>query len=290
MPLLQNKKILHYQNNLHRQHLDYISICLTLGIIMLFAILSRDNKIIIFNTIKSPIIISIILIVCLTIGYYHFLSSMLLLILVIFLFLQDNYAFCLDSKYKIKNNTNTIQEGFISKERMEELDKIDETEGLKVSDTKIKELFKPGFFGKKLAEAREKNKAQYEATLAKNKAMMALEKKKKRIKAELKNRRGEKANEDIEKLENVEDFEDLEENFSDNLDNTNNGRKSTKAILRRKFDPTNEEDSNLLLTMEACAEIQDRIKYNYENKEYLKRYIRDKLEEIIELLQLINDE
>ena len=45
----------------------------------------------------------------------------------------------------------------------------------------------------------------------------------------------------------AEDFEELEETFTDNLDETDSGKKSGKAILRRKFDPTNEEDSNLLL-------------------------------------------
>ena len=77
---------------------------------------------------------------------------MLILIMLVFLFLQDSYLFCLDKK------GNNIKEGFISKERMEELDEADKTEGLRVTDTKIKELFKPGYFGKRLAEAREKTK------------------------------------------------------------------------------------------------------------------------------------
>lgn len=274
----KSKNILQYKHKLQQQHLDYISICLTLGIILLLSIINKQTRLHIFQIIKNPVVISIILVICLCVGYYHFLSSMLILIMLVFLFLQDSYLFCLDKK------ENSIKEGFISKERMEELDEIDKTEGLKVTDTKIKELFKPGYFGKRLAEAREKNKAIYESTLAKNKAMLALEKKKRRMKDKVKSR---SAKEDIEM---AEDFEDLEETFADNQDETQSGKKSGKAILRRKFDPTNEEDSNLLLTMETCSEIKDRIKYNYENKEYLKRYIRDKLEEIIELLQLIEEE
>ena len=54
----------------------------------------------------------------------------------------------------------------------------------------------------------------------------------------------------------AEDFEELEETFTDNPDETDSGKKSGKAILRRKFDPTNEEDSNLLLTMETCSDIR----------------------------------
>jgi hypothetical protein len=278
---IKSKSVINHKNKLQQQHLDYISICLTLGIILLLAILPSDKRLHIFQVIKNPLIISSILIISLLVGYYHFLSSMLILIMLVFLFLQDNYLFCLDKKNKGGNRV--VTEGFISKEELKDLDKTDEEEGLRLGDTKIKALFKPGYFGKRLAEARKKNKEQFENTLANNKAMLALEKKKRRMKEKAKSRN------EIEDIEDASDLEDLEETFADNLDETDSGKKSGKAILKRKFDPTNEEDSNLLLTMEACSEIKDRISYNYENKEYLKRYIRDKLEEIIELLNLVDE-
>lgn len=277
----KSKSIITHRNKLQQQHLDYISICLTLCIILLLSILPSDKKLHIFQAIKNPLVISSILIVSLLVGYYHFLSSMLILIMIVFLFLQDNYLFCVDTKNK--GGGRYVTEGFISKEEMKNLDKEDEGAGLSLGDSKIKGLFKPGYFGKRLAESREKNKERFENTMAKNKAMLALEKKKRRMKQNSKSR-----TEDLE-IEDVSDLEDLEETFSDNLDETSSGKKSGKAILKRKFDPTNEEDSNLLLTMEACSEIKDRISYNYENKEYLKRYVRDKLEEIIELLNLVEE-
>lgn len=278
---IKSKSINNHKNKLQQQHLDYISICLTLGIILLLAILPSDKRLHIFQVIKNPLVISGILIISLFVGYYHFLSSMLILIMLVFLFLQDNYLFCLDKKNKGGNSV--VTEGFISKEELKDLDKKDEEEGLSLGDSKIKGLFKPGYFGKRLAEARQKNKERFENTMAKNKAMLALEKKKRRMKQKAKSRN------EIEDIEDASDLEDLEETFADNLDETQSGKKSGKAILKRKFDPTNEEDSNLLLTMEACSEIKDRISYNYENKEYLKRYIRDKLEEIIELLNLVDE-
>lgn len=274
----KSKSVITYRNKLQKQHLDYISICLTLGIILLLAILPPQKKLNIFSVIKNPLVISSILIVSLLVGYYHFLSSMLILIMLVFLFLQDNYLFCLNKKDNVERKRTT--EGFISREEMKDLDKKDEEEGLSLNNSKIKGLFKPGYFGKRLAEAREKNKEMFENTMAKNKAMLALEKKKRRMKQKSKSR---------SEVEVASDLEDLEESFADNLDETSSGKKSGKAILKRKFDPTNEEDSNLLLTMEACSEIKDRISYNYENKEYLKRYIRDKLEEIIELLNLVDE-
>lgn len=277
----KSKSINNHKNKLHQQHLDYISICLTLGIILLLAILPSEKRLHIFQVIKNPLVISGILIISLFVGYYHFLSSMLILIMLVFLFLQDNYLFCLDKKNKEGNRI--VMEGFISKEELKDLDKKDEEEGLSLGDNKIKGLFKPGYFGKRLTAARQKNKEQFNNTMAKNKAMLALEKKKRRMKQKAKSRN------EFEDIEDASDLEDLEETFSDNQDETSSGKKSGKAILKRKFDPTNEEDSNLLLTMEACSEIKDRISYNYENKDYLKRYIRDKLEEIIELLNLVDE-
>lgn len=282
MPLsTKSKSINNYRNKLQQQHLDYISICLTLGIILLLAILPINKRLHIFQIIKKPLVISSILIVSLLVGYYHFLSSMLILIMLVFLFLQDNYLFCLDKKLKV--GSEAVTEGFISREEMKDLNEKDEEEGLSLGDSKIKGLFKPGYFGKRLAEAREKNKERFESTMAKNKAMLALEKKKRRMKQKAKSRS------EVDEIEDASDLEDLEETFADNLDETQSGKKSGKAILKRKFDPTNEEDSNLLLTIEACSEIKDRISYNYENKDYLKRYIRDKLEEIIELLNLVDE-
>ena len=111
----KSKNILQHKNKIQQQHLDYISICLTLGIILLLSIINKQTRLHIFQIIKNPVVISIILIICLCVGYYHFLSSMLILIMLVFLFLQDSYLFCLDKK------GNSIKEGFISKERMEEL-------------------------------------------------------------------------------------------------------------------------------------------------------------------------
>lgn len=280
----KSKSIINHRNKLQQQHLDYISICLTLGIILVLAILPQHNRLHIFQIIKNPLVISSILIVSLLVGYYHFLSSMLILILLVFLFLQENYSYCIDKKKRTEDSSLT--EGFISREEMEDINKKDDEEGLSLSNTKIKALFKPGYFGKRLNEARKKNKELFENTMAKNKAMLALEKKKRRMKQKAKSKN---EIEEIADVEDTTDLEDLEESFADNLDETNSGKKSGKAILRRKFDPTNEEDSNLLLTIEACSEIKDRISFNYENKEYLKRYIRDKLEEIIELLNLVDE-
>ena len=64
---------------------------------------------------------------------------------------------------------------------------------------------------------------------------------------------------------------------------------NARAIQQRKFNPASQEDMNLLETMGICEDIRDRIKYNYEDTKYLKRHIKEKLEEVVDLLDLVDD-
>lgn len=145
-------------------------------------------------------------------------------------------------------------EGFTSK-------KSDtDDEGLDSNNKVIKELLKPGKLRSELEKARKYNKEMFEAEMANNK-FMELESKKKR-KAKQNNA----------------------EKFTAELDGSN-----ARAIQPRKFNPASQEDMNLLETMEICEEVRDRIKYNYEDTKYLKRYIKEKLEEVVDLLDLVDD-
>lgn len=82
-------------------------------------------------------------------------------------------------------------------------------------------------------------------------------------------------------LETLNIDNDREEEF-------NNGNSSDTAlkIEKRKFNPNDEVDNNLLMTKEICNDIKNRISYNYENIEYLKKYISSRLQEIIDILDL----
>ena len=55
-------------------------------------------------------------------------------------------------------------------------------------------------------------------------------------------------------------------------------------------DFTNKEDKSLVYTREVLKEVVNRINYEYEDKDYLKKYIGSKFEEIIDLLGLLDDE
>ena len=130
--------------------------------------------------------------------------------------------------------------------------------GLNSNNKVIKDLLKPGKLRSELEAARKQNKEMFEAEMANNK-FMELENKKRRKTNQQKN-----------------------EKFTADLD-------GSRAIQQRKFNPASQEDMNLLETMEICEEVRDRIKYNYEDTKYLKRYIKEKLEEIVDLLDLVDN-
>ena len=67
------------------------------------------------------------------------------------------------------------------------------------------------------------------------------------------------------------------------------GKERFQTIEPRKFDPSNEEDTNLLITKEILEDMNNRIQYNYENNKYLKKYIKHRVEEIIDVNKLTED-
>lgn len=66
---------------------------------------------------------------------------------------------------------------------------------------------------------------------------------------------------------------------------SNNGVK----IKKRIFDLQNDEDTNLINTREICKDIINRINYQYEDANYLKKYISSRIEEIVDLNNLLEN-
>ena len=83
------------------------------------------------------------------------------------------------------------------------------------------------------------------------------------------------------KLDNKYKNKKNKENFNENNNKI--------VIKKREFDMNNQEDKNLLYSKEVLKEIINRIKYEYDDKEYLKKYITSKFEEIVDLLDLLSD-
>ena len=75
------------------------------------------------------------------------------------------------------------------------------------------------------------------------------------------------------------------------FNNTSKNKKDRfQTIEPRKFDPSNEEDTNLLITNEIIDDMKNRIEYNYESNKYLKKYIKHRVEEIIDINKLTDDD
>ena len=65
---------------------------------------------------------------------------------------------------------------------------------------------------------------------------------------------------------------------------------SDKVIKKRLFNPNKEDDTNLLITKEILLDMINRIEYNYENTTYLRKYIKSRIEEIIDTNNLLDDD
>lgn len=99
-------------------------------------------------------------------------------------------------------------------------------------------------------------------------------------------------------IENKKKILDMEKqkNKSEKLSNNNselykssNMSNISKTIEKRVFNPSKEEDTNLLLTKEILIDMVNRIEYNYENNNYLKKYIKSRIEEIIDTNNLLDE-
>ena len=87
--------------------------------------------------------------------------------------------------------------------------------------------------------------------------------------------------------DNIINSEDKEsENYKKNIKTS---KKNDINIKKRKFDFTKREDKALVYSREVLKDCIKRINYEYDDKEYLKKYIGSKIEEIIDLLGLVND-
>jgi len=67
-------------------------------------------------------------------------------------------------------------------------------------------------------------------------------------------------------------------------------KKDDLSIPKRQFNIDNQQDKNLLNTREICRDIINRINYEYEDKPYLLKYISSRLEEIVDINSLLEED
>jgi len=199
---------------------------------------------------QHPWLLGVVLIVILGLTYFNWIAGLLMLFLILCVLFPMT-----TKEYGMSQSIpgGNIYEGFATGGGK----KGKPVNDISLNNGHIKSLFEPGLLGKGVEEARAANKKLKAENAAREKSIQVLNSKR------------------AEKL---------------GSNNSGRTRENFKEIELRRFDPTSEDDMNLLLTMEHCSDIQNRIKYVYEDTKYLKKYIRDKLEDIVDLLDLVPDE
>lgn len=258
-----------------------VSTCL-----VIYLILPCKTQYLINSVLKHPLIVSSLIVLCLVISIINMpVGISLLIFLAAVYFGQNGYLSLVCNRLSIESDTSTdindnvvddnvgndnvVKEGFKSKSYKSDIkEKEEELSG------KIKSLFSDGPFSKSIDEYKsarkdllnedmaETNMEKYEYKLSKSKTGAV--------------------------NKNKETFNNT--SSSKKKDGGKRNMEKFQSIPMRKFNPADKDDTNLLLVMEHCKDIQTRIEYEYEDITYLKKYIKDKLEKIIDLLELVDDE
>lgn len=77
---------------------------------------------------------------------------------------------------------------------------------------------------------------------------------------------------------------------SNTFTNNKSSKENFKTVDTRSFDPSKEDDTNLLITKEILTDMINRIEYNYESNKYLKKYLKHRIEEIVDMNKLLEDD
>jgi hypothetical protein len=253
-----NKKITNIRNVKLLGDPNFTKIAvLSLGILLVvYLMLPCHIQIMLQTLLQHPVILSTIIVFCLLVGYLNTTVAFSLVFFIAVLYFNHSVP-GVNLGLGCTASNDAEKEGFKSKADVEgDEDAV---------NNKIKDLFSsPGPLAKSFNEGKEALKDIKKKERAEE-AMMELE-----VKTEKRKARKEK--------------------FGNTGGSGSGSREDFKPIPQRKFNPAEKEDTDLLMVMEHCKDISNRIKYEYEDSRYLKKYIKDKLGDIIEVLDLVDDE
>ena len=279
-------------------NINFFIIMMLILIISCYTLINTSLKYSISSFVSNPIIILFVLISVVLIGYYN-VNIAVLVLLLLFVALYGTTIF--NSNNKVTNNyKNNPIEGFTddtddtddteedktdddSEDESEDETYDEEREGWEPSsksDYKIKEdkvakteetvnKIKDTILGT-MNNFKDVGNNEYKKSLLENKKMQYLDEKKN-------NRRNSNINSNSK-------------NSKQNFTNTESSSKKEnfQTINIRKFDPNKEEDTNFLITKEILQDMITRIDYNYESSTYLKKYLKHRVEEIVDINKLLD--
>ena len=287
-------------NKLHKvfnnPNINFFIIMNLVLLISCYTFINTTLKNSITSFISNPIIILFILIVTIFIGYYNInISILIVLLLFIILYgstqLINNNNNNNNNKNNKNNNNNNTMEGFTDNTdntNNDEDEDEDEDNDNDTSNTITKDTIEKNV-KKYKRKTREDNKKSREESINKFKNILLGSFNK------IKNSADNEYNQGI--LENKQMmYENEKQKNNKNKKSTSktnvskkNQKEDFKTIKERNFDPSNEEDTNFLITKEILQDMINRIDYNFESNTYLKKYLKHRVEEIVDINKLLED-
>ena len=104
------------------------------------------------------------------------------------------------------------------------------------------------------------------------------------------NKRQDEYQKEVTKKQNDLEHEQNKNDKANTINKDINADVDNKIIKKRIFNPNKEDDTNLMITKEILIDMINRIEYNYENNTYLKKYIKARIEELIETNNLLDED
>ena len=283
----------------HNPNINFFIIMMLILIISCYTLINTPLKYAISSFISNPIIILFSLILVILLGYYNINISILVLLL-LFIALYGTTIF----NGNTRNNTNISNitskptkssmkgkiEGFKNVDTDDDTDDDDDSD----DDSDDEDDINVPKITKSPHKTYEEKDAETDETVKKIKDTLL------GPMADIKNS-GENEfkqklleNKQIQYLSEKKNNRNTRNNNTSKQNFTNTGSKSKKenfqTIKLRKFDPSKEEDTNFLITKEILQDMVVRIDYNYESSPYLKKYIKHRVEEIVEINKLLEDD
>ena len=272
-------------------NINFFIIMLLILLISCYTFINMSLKYMIVSFVSNPIVILFILIFVILIGFYN-INIAILVLLLLFIILYGTTIFNTNTNTSTSTITNTKTknkninniEGFADNDNEDSDDDIDyEAEEQKLlktmkqqqSDSKTEETIsniKDSIFST-MNKVKDSGESEYQKSLLENKNIQY--KHEKKINKQKKN--------------------NINNNSNSSSSNTNNSKNNSKkenfqTINTRAFDPTKEEDTNFLITKEILQDMLNRIDYNFESNKYLKKYLKHRIEEIVDINKLLDDD
>ena len=299
----------------------FIIMCLVL-IISCYSYISSPIKNTISSILSNPVITLLIIIITLIVSYYNIVIGILLLLLAfisIYSFGNGNNFNDGTIEHFSTKNTNTDddmnnsmddtmddtmdEENNNTKERYNDVDeehitklnnnKLENSknnlEKKKINDNEMDDKVKniKNVLLSTFTKFKENSNDEYKKAILENKKKIYENEKK--FNSSNRNNSNTRDN-----FENTGKSYNTNKNKNTNTNTNKNKNKNKKdrfqTIEPRKFDPSNEEDTNFLITSEIIDDMKNRIEYNYESNKYLKKYIKHRVEEIIDINKLTDDD